>query len=150
MADANMKKAGTGKSALGLVLVAVGIIAIIAAVVWALMQPGVLEEVVNIAVIAILVLMHEITHSRALGLVAIFVYSASLVDKIIEGVVSLAGTKITWLADINIRKYLMMFNIEEGYLAEGYYPLTLLVVCLIYGTAATFLAIRSSVRRDVR
>ncbi|MBE6514355.1 MAG: hypothetical protein II933_07085 [Candidatus Methanomethylophilaceae archaeon] len=56
MADANMKKAGTGKSALGLVLVAVGIIAIIAAVVWALMQPGVLEEVVNIAVIAILVI----------------------------------------------------------------------------------------------
>lgn len=51
-----MKKAGTGKSALGLVLVAVGIIAIIAAVVWALMQPGVLEEVVNIAVIAILVI----------------------------------------------------------------------------------------------
>ncbi len=105
---------------------------------------------VHIAVIAILVLMHEITHSRALGLVAIFIYSATLVDKIIEGAVNLASTKITWLADIHIRKYLMMFNIEGGYLSEGYYPVTLLVICLIYGTAATFLAIQASVRRDVR
>lgn len=56
MADANMKKAGTGKSALGMVLIAIGIIAIIAAVVWALMQPGALEAVANIAIIAILVI----------------------------------------------------------------------------------------------
>ena len=56
MADANMKKAGTGKSALGLVLIAIGIIAIIAAVVWVLMQPGALETLANVAVVAILVI----------------------------------------------------------------------------------------------
>jgi len=51
-----MKKAGTGKSALGLVLIAIGIIAIIAAVVWVLMQPGALETLANVAVVAILVI----------------------------------------------------------------------------------------------
>lgn len=56
MADANMKKAGTGKSAIGLVLIAIGIIAIIAAIAWALTQPGVLEEVVNILVIVVLII----------------------------------------------------------------------------------------------
>jgi hypothetical protein len=56
MADANMKKAGTGKSALGLVLIAIGIIAIIAAVVWVLMQPGALETLANVAIVAILVI----------------------------------------------------------------------------------------------
>ena len=105
---------------------------------------------VHIAVIAILVLMHEITHNRALGLVAIFMYSATLIDKLIVGFLNLVSTKITWLADIHFRKYLMMFNIEGGYLSEEYYPMTLLVLCLIYGTAATFLAIQASVRRDVK
>ena len=105
---------------------------------------------VHIAVIAILVLLHEITHNRALGLVAIFMYSATLIDKLIVGFLNLVSTKITWLADIHFRKYLMMFNIEGGYLSEEYYPMTLLVLCLIYGTAATFLAIQASVRRDVK
>ena len=105
---------------------------------------------VHIAVIAILVLMHEITHSRALGLVAIFMYSASLIDKLIVGFFNLVSTKITWLADIHFRKYLMLFNIEEGYLSSEYYPRTLLVICLIYGSIATFLAIQAAVRRDVR
>ncbi len=105
---------------------------------------------VHIAVIAILVLLHEITHNRALGLVAIFMYSATLIDKLIVGFFNLVSTKITWLADIHFRKYLMMFNIEGGYLSEEYYPMTLLVLCLIYGTAATFLAIQASVRRDVK
>ncbi len=56
MADGNMKVAKTGKSALGLVLIAIGVIALIAVCAWALTQDGVLDAVVNILVIAIVVI----------------------------------------------------------------------------------------------
>lgn len=52
----NVKKAGTGKSAAGFVVIAVMIVVIIAALVYALSQPGVLESVVNIVIIAVIVI----------------------------------------------------------------------------------------------
>ena len=54
MADAtNMKKAGTGKSGLGLVLIAVGVVALIAVAVWALSNPDVLAATVNVIIIIV-------------------------------------------------------------------------------------------------
>ncbi len=51
MAEAsNMKKIGTGKSGLGLVLLAVGVIALIALVVWALTNPDILEAAVTLVI----------------------------------------------------------------------------------------------------
>ncbi len=52
----NLKKAGTGKSAIGMVVIAVMVVVIIAAIAYALMIPGVIEELVYIAVIAVIVI----------------------------------------------------------------------------------------------
>ena len=56
MADAaNMKKAGTGKSGLGLLLIGIGVIALIALIAWALTNPGVLEATLTVIAPAITV-----------------------------------------------------------------------------------------------
>ena len=43
----NQRKAGTGKSAVGIAVIVLMIIVIVAAIAYALMQPGVLESVIN-------------------------------------------------------------------------------------------------------
>jgi formate/nitrite transporter FocA (FNT family) len=49
MAEAtNMKKAGTGKSALGLVMLAIGVIIMIALAIWVLMNPAVLAATLTL------------------------------------------------------------------------------------------------------
>lgn len=66
MVDAtNLKKAGTGRSALGLIGLVVLIVAVIAVAAWALMQPGVLE---NVLIVVGLVLL-------AIVIIAIAVYA---------------------------------------------------------------------------
>ena len=54
MSGNNMRKAKTGKSALGLVGIAIGVILLVIAVAYALSQPGVLETVGSAAVIIVL------------------------------------------------------------------------------------------------
>ena len=54
MSGNNMRKAKTGKSALGLVGIAIGVILLVIAVAYALSQPGVLETVASAAVIIVL------------------------------------------------------------------------------------------------
>ena len=60
MAEAsNMKKAGTGKSGLGLLLIGIGVIALIALVVWALTNPDILAATLTLIlfiVVAIIVI----------------------------------------------------------------------------------------------
>ena len=60
MADAaNTRKIGTGKSGLGLVLLAVGVIALIALIVWAMTNPAILEATLTLIifiVVAIIVI----------------------------------------------------------------------------------------------
>lgn len=61
---ANTRKIGTGKSGLGLVLLAVGVIALIALVVWALTNPDILEATLTLIifiVVAIIVIALIIT-----------------------------------------------------------------------------------------
>ncbi|MBQ7621208.1 MAG: hypothetical protein IJV47_01450 [Candidatus Methanomethylophilaceae archaeon] len=54
MAEAsNLKKAGTGKSGLGILLIAVGVVALIAVVVWALTNPDILEATINVIIIIV-------------------------------------------------------------------------------------------------
>lgn len=105
---------------------------------------------VHIACIAILVLMHELTHSRALMLLSVFVFSATLADKIIVGAFGLLKSKFTWLSGININKYMMMLNIENGYLSKSYYPLTLFIVCMIYFGLGAILSATVANRKDVK
>jgi len=51
MADAsNIKKSGTGKSGLGLILLAVGVIALIAVIIWVLTNPAVLAATITLVI----------------------------------------------------------------------------------------------------
>ncbi|MBE6528875.1 MAG: hypothetical protein E7Z64_06955 [Thermoplasmata archaeon] len=45
---ANLRKAPTGKSGLGLILLAIGIIALIGLIAWALMDPDILEATMTL------------------------------------------------------------------------------------------------------
>lgn len=58
MEDNGMRteRKGTGKSAVGLLIVAVMVVVVIAAFAWALSQPGFFEELVNILVLAVIVI----------------------------------------------------------------------------------------------
>ncbi len=54
MADAtNLKKAGTGKSGLGLVLLGVGVIGVIALLIWVLMNPDVLAATLTLILVIV-------------------------------------------------------------------------------------------------
>ena len=105
---------------------------------------------VHITCIALLVLMHELTHSRALMLLSVFIFSATLADKLIVGAFNLLKSKFTWLGGININRYMMMLNIENGYLSKTYYPLTLFIVCMIYFGLGAILSATVANRKDVR
>jgi uncharacterized membrane protein (DUF485 family) len=52
----NLKKQGTGKSAVGLAMIAVGIVLLIGLIVWILTNPAVLDAVVTLALAIVVAL----------------------------------------------------------------------------------------------
>ena len=56
MTTDNLRRAGTGKSALGLLLVVVGVIAVAVAACYVLSMPGMMDSVINILVTVLLAL----------------------------------------------------------------------------------------------
>ena len=87
---------------------------------------------VHIAIVAILVLLHEITHNRALGIVFVFIYAAELVDRLIVGFMELLQSKLGLFEGIAFKKYLMMDNIIDGYQGANYAALRLLIISLVW------------------
>lgn len=72
-----IERRGTGRSALGLVVIAVLVIAIIAVVAWALAQPGFLDELVNIiAVVAVVLVIVLIIAYIVFGVLAVAMYAS--------------------------------------------------------------------------
>lgn len=72
----NQRKAKTGKSALGLVGLAVVIIVVIVAAAWALSQPGVLEDVLYVvAIIIVAIVVIAVVAYAVYALVAIPMYA---------------------------------------------------------------------------
>ncbi|HKM13371.1 MAG TPA: hypothetical protein VJY42_00380 [Candidatus Methanomethylophilaceae archaeon] len=72
----NMEREKTWPSALMLVLLGIGVIALIALVVYALMMPGVLESILNIAIIVIIAIIAVIIIIYALmAILAIPMYA---------------------------------------------------------------------------
>jgi len=70
MAEAsNMKKAGTGKSGLGLILIVIAVVALIGVVVWALTNPDILKATINIVLIIVV----------AIVIIALVVYGIMLI-----------------------------------------------------------------------
>ena len=71
----NERKAGTGKSGLGLIAIAVVVVVVIIAAAWALMQPGVLENVGYIlAIVLVAIIVIAIVAYAAYALIAIPMY----------------------------------------------------------------------------
>ena len=57
MADAsNLKKAGTGKSGLGMILLAIGVIGAIALLIWALTNPEILAATLTLIIVIVVAL----------------------------------------------------------------------------------------------
>lgn len=72
----NSRRVGQGKSALAMVVIVVMVIVIIAAVAYALTQPGVLESVVTIAVVAAVIIVAAVVIiGVAVALIALPMYA---------------------------------------------------------------------------
>ena len=69
----NMKKTGTGKSAIGLVLVGIGIVALIGLIIWFLTVPGVLESLLFIALAIVVIVAIVVSPVRIVATVVIAV-----------------------------------------------------------------------------
>ncbi len=104
----------------------------------------------DIAIITILALVHELTFSRAIGIIVIFGISTTLFGQFAHGAVELLRHVFGILKDFNIGKYLMIENTSEGYVSSNFYPQTLLTMCLIYITVCTILSLCVVRRKDIR
>ncbi|MFT0899223.1 hypothetical protein [Candidatus Methanoprimaticola sp. MG2] len=100
MKDMGMKteRKGTGKSALGLVIIAVLIVALVAVVAWAFSQPGFLEEAVNIlAIVVVALVIIAVIAYIAYAFIAVVMYATkgevvqTGVDHSIDDVVGVEG-----------------------------------------------------------
>ncbi len=105
---------------------------------------------VHVVIVVLLVLIHEVTHNRALGIVFIFIYAAELVDRLIVGFIGLLQSELGLLKGVKVSKYLMMFNILDGYKGGNYAPLRLLIICLVWGILGGLAALVVSEKKDVR
>ena len=104
----------------------------------------------DIAIVTILALIHELTFNRALGIIMIFGISTTLIEQFAHSAVELLRHIFGILKDFNIGKYLLLENTVEGYLSSNFYPQTLLIMCLIYITVCTILALCVVRRKDIR
>ena len=105
---------------------------------------------VDMAIVSILSLIHELSNSRALGIVVAFVLCTTLIEQMIEGVVYLLKTLFDILTDFNIGKYLLFENINGGYGNSAFYPETAGIMSLIYISVCIILAVWVFRRKDIK
>lgn len=75
MQEGTNRKAGTGKSGLALIGICVLVVVVIAAAAWALMQPGVAENVLYVAgIVAVAIVIIAIVAYAAYAIIAIPMY----------------------------------------------------------------------------
>lgn len=105
---------------------------------------------VHLAIIALLVMIHELTFSRPAGIVFAVILSAGLIGKVAEGAVYLLQYFFNILEGFKINKYLLMDNISRGYNDEAFHPEILPVMALLYLALGTLLALFITKKKDVR
>ena len=105
---------------------------------------------VHIAFSAMLMLMHEMFRSRAIGIVWIFLESTGLFAQLASALVVMLQTWFKILPDFNISNYLLMNNISDGYASKAFNPVILLIMSLIYIGCAGGAAMWMAKHRDVR
>lgn len=109
-----------------------------------------ITALVYITFIAMTTALHELTHNRALGIVLAFVFSTSLLEQLLEGLMSLLQRFLGVFEGVEIKKYMLMTNVYDGYLSENYHPGTTIVLSLVYIAVFTFLAVFISRKKEIR
>ena len=109
-----------------------------------------ITALVYIAFIAMTTALHELTHNRALGIVLAFVFSTTLLEQLLEGLMSLLQRFLGVFEGVEIKKYMLMTNVYDGYLSENYHPGTTIVLSLVYIAVFTFLAVFISKKKEIR
>ena len=105
---------------------------------------------VHLAIIALLSFIHELTFSRALGIVLTVGLTTGLLEECAHGAVYLINYFFHILEGFNIGKYLLFENIAKGYNSENFHPEILPFMALIYLTIGALLAVKISQKKDVR
>ena len=103
---------------------------------------------VHFAIMALAMLFHESTHSRAWGIVIIFLISTgnyNLVIMLFDFIKEALGI----LEDFDIGKYLLMRNLAGGYTGADYHPMVVFVMSMIYLVGGTAAAMWVSKRKDI-
>ena len=109
-----------------------------------------ITALVYIAFIAMTTALHELMHNRALGIVLAFVFSTTLLEQLLEGLMSLLQRFLGVFEGVEIKKYMLMTNVYDGYLSENYHPGTTIVLSLVYIAVFTFLAVFISKKKEIR
>ncbi len=109
-----------------------------------------ITALVYITFIAMTTALHELTHNRALGIVLAFVFSTTLLEQLLEGLMSLLQRFLGVFEGVEIKKYMLMTNVYDGYLSENYHPGTTIVLSLVYIAVFTFLAVFISKKKEIR
>ena len=105
---------------------------------------------IHMAFIALLILIHELSGNRAIGIVFAAIFGFGILEYMAEGAVYLLNHFFHILGGFNIDKYLLMKNILQGYDNAAYHPQITLVMAAIYLVAGTVLAMVVTKKRDVR
>ena len=105
---------------------------------------------VHLAIIALLSFIHELTFSRALGIVLTVGLSTGLMEQCAHGAVYLINYFFHVLEGFNVGKYLLIENISKGYTADSYHPEILPFMALIYLAIGALLAVKISQKKDIR
>ncbi|MCR5322245.1 MAG: hypothetical protein K6E85_03070 [Lachnospiraceae bacterium] len=105
---------------------------------------------VHVAFAVLLMLLHELLRSRAVGIVWIFIESAGLFANLVASFFSMLQSWFKILPGFNITKYLLMSNLNGGYASEAYDPAIVLVMSLIYLGCGAAAAVWMAKHKDVR
>lgn len=105
---------------------------------------------VHIAFSALLMLLHELLRSRAIGIVWIFLESTGLFAQIASALVMALQAWLDILPGFNISKYLLINNISDGYASKAFNPMIVLIMSLVYAVCAGAGAVWMAKYRDVR
>ena len=103
----------------------------------------------NMAFTALLVLLHEVLHARAFGMVFAFLFATQLLDQLLLMVQQILKSQFEIFKDMEIGKYLMQSLMAEGYKAPLYSSGRLFAIAAVLGIASACAAIAVSRKKDI-
>ena len=111
---------------------------------------AVLAFLANMAIVTILVFIHELTRNRALGVIAALCFAGNIFENLTRTLVTAIQSAFGILEDFDIAKYMLFPNLAGGYKADVYNPAIVLVLSLTYILIFGILAMMVSRKKEVR